>query len=57
MTNVGTTAAAVFDFVIPQGVAGTTGATGADGKTYYSGAALPDPAGFAEDDLFMVTGA
>ena len=70
VVNTGTTAAAIFDFGIPEGVAGqdgsdgapgqdgadgSDGAPGADGKTYYSGAALPDPSGYADGDLFMVT--
>ena len=33
ITNVGTSSAAVFDFVIPRGDAGPTGATGATGPT------------------------
>ena len=39
----------------PAGQDGADGADGADGKTYYSGAALPDPAGYTDGDLFMVT--
>jgi hypothetical protein len=60
VVNSGSVSAAVFDFGIPQGVAGTTGTTGdtgpagADGKTYYNGTSLPDPAGYADGDLFMV---
>lgn len=33
ITNVGTSSAAIFDFVIPRGNTGTTGATGATGAT------------------------
>lgn len=39
----------------PQGIQGPAGSDGADGKTYYYGAALPDPAGYVDGDLFMVT--
>jgi hypothetical protein len=54
VSNSGTTSAAEFDFGIPQGVAGTTGTAGADGKTYYNGTSLPSPAAYADGDLFMV---
>jgi hypothetical protein len=33
VTNVGTSGAAIFDFVIPQGVAGTNGTNGTNGAT------------------------
>lgn len=41
ITNVGTSSAAIFDFVIPRGNTGTTGATGATGATGPQGATGP----------------
>lgn len=41
ITNVGTSSAAVFDFVIPRGDVGPTGATGATGPTGPTGATGP----------------
>src|SRR5574344_1407038 len=38
VTNSGTTASAIFDFVIPQGATGPTGLTGATGPTGLTGA-------------------
>ena len=59
VTNSGTTAAAIFDFIIPRGdvgatgATGSTGATGAPGSVWYEGSGAPSSGTGINGDYYL----